>query len=48
MLAFIEFFHQNGLINEYARKKKLKFRCLEVPDFFLVRYRRTYVLNKQC
>ena len=37
-------FYQNRLINEFARKKKAKIlesRC------FLVRFRRTYVLNKQ-
>ena len=27
-------------------EKKLKFRNHRVPEFFLVRYRRTYVLNK--
>ena len=42
MLAFIEFFIQIWFINKYARKKKAK--ILESHSF-LVRYRRTYVLN---
>ena len=54
MLAFIEFFfYQNRFINEYARKKKAKIsesRSHGVTEsrnhgVFLVRYRRTYVLN---
>ena len=44
-------FYQNRFINEYARKKKAKiseswsFGVTESRSF-LVRYRRTYVLNK--
>ena len=43
-------FYQNRFINEYARKKKLKSWSQGVtesrsPGVFLVRYRRTYVLN---
>ena len=36
-------FYQNRFINEYARKKKAK---ITESQSFLVRYRRTYVLNK--
>ena len=36
------FFYQNRLINEYVRKKKAK---ISESRSFLVRYRRTYVLN---
>ena len=49
-------FDQNWFINEYARKKKLKSRSHGITESwndgitesrsFLVRYRRTYVLNK--
>ena len=39
-------FDQNWFINKYARKKKAKSHG--VPEFFLVRYRRTYILNKLC
>ena len=43
MFAFIEFKkNQNWIINENARKKKLKSWS---PRVFLVRYRRAYVLN---
>ena len=33
-------------IYSIKRKKKAKFRESVVPEFFLVRYRRTYVLDK--
>ena len=37
------FFNQNWFINEYARKEKAK---MSKSRSFLVKYRRTYVLNK--
>ena len=42
MLEFMEIFHQNQFINQYARKKKSN---ISESKSFLVRYRRTYVLN---
>ena len=39
-------FYQNRFINEYARKKKAKISESLSHRFFLVRYRRTCVLNK--
>ena len=44
-------FYQDWFINEYARKKKAKiseFQSHGVAEFFLVRYRRTYVLINTC
>ena len=45
-------FYQNQFLNEYARKKKAKISESRSPGItesrsFLVRYRRTYVLNKR-
>ena len=40
-------FYQNRFINESARKNFLKFSVKDVKtEFFFVRCRRTYVLNK--
>ena len=42
-------FYQNRFINKYAKKKKAKIlesQSHGVPEF-LVRYRRTYILNKK-
>ena len=36
-------FYQSRFVSEYARKKKLKSRSPWVTEFFLVRYRRTYI-----
>ena len=38
-------FEQNQFINECARKKKAKIPESRSPRSFLMRYRRTYVLN---
>ena len=48
MLAFTVFF---DVIGSCARKKKLKFRCLGIPEsrrhgYFFFIYRKTYVLDK--
>ena len=37
--------YQDQLINEYARKKKAKISESHSHGVFLVRYRRTYVVN---
>ena len=39
--------HQKRSINEYSGKKKVKYQSPGTPEFFFMRYRRTYLFNNK-